>query len=246
MSASQSCLTLHGPRTATCQAPPSMRFSRQEYWSGVPRPSPGVFPTQGSNPGLLHCGPTLYRLSHQGAECIDGWKLFRISSDRCLKVGALRMTQDTALHLVPLRGLDSAPETLASLLFLMGQGCRFRRRTLQARPPPPAAPGAVGTTHHTQGRHKCSALSTLALQKRNRSGEPKKSIMELKAANQAGYRTTSHSLRASPPAPWVPLPPGPGPLGQAPGVSPCTGPRFTDSGVANPSPSCRTGRAWDS
>ena len=25
-----------------------------------------IFPTQGSNPGLLHCGQTLYRLSHQG------------------------------------------------------------------------------------------------------------------------------------------------------------------------------------
>jgi len=28
------------PRTAAFQAPPSMGFSRQEYWSGVPRPSP--------------------------------------------------------------------------------------------------------------------------------------------------------------------------------------------------------------
>ena len=29
------------PRTAAYQAPPSMGFSRQEYWSGVPLPSPG-------------------------------------------------------------------------------------------------------------------------------------------------------------------------------------------------------------
>ena len=35
------------------QAPLSMGFSRQEYWSGLPFPSPG--PTQGSNLGLLHC-----------------------------------------------------------------------------------------------------------------------------------------------------------------------------------------------
>ena len=27
------------PRTAAYQAPPSMGFSRQEYWSGVPLPS---------------------------------------------------------------------------------------------------------------------------------------------------------------------------------------------------------------
>ena len=31
-------------RTAAYQAPPSMGFSRQEYWSGVPWPSPGMFP----------------------------------------------------------------------------------------------------------------------------------------------------------------------------------------------------------
>ena len=41
------------------QAPPSMEFSRQEYWSGLPFPSPGIFPTQESNPGLPHCRQTL-------------------------------------------------------------------------------------------------------------------------------------------------------------------------------------------
>ena len=30
------------PSTAASQAPPSMGFSRQEYWSGVPLPSPAV------------------------------------------------------------------------------------------------------------------------------------------------------------------------------------------------------------
>ena len=29
------------PWTVSCQAPPSMEFSRQEYWSGQPFPSPG-------------------------------------------------------------------------------------------------------------------------------------------------------------------------------------------------------------
>ena len=38
----------------SCQAPPSMGFPRQEYWSGLPFPSPGTFSTQGLNPGLLH------------------------------------------------------------------------------------------------------------------------------------------------------------------------------------------------
>ena len=39
---------------ATYQAPQSMEFSRQEYWSGLPFLPQGVFPTQGSNLCLLH------------------------------------------------------------------------------------------------------------------------------------------------------------------------------------------------
>ena len=35
----QSCRTLATPWTAAYQAPPSMGFSRQKYWSGVPLPS---------------------------------------------------------------------------------------------------------------------------------------------------------------------------------------------------------------
>ena len=56
------------PWTVAYQAPLSMGFSRQEYWSGLPFPSPGgIFPTQGSNPSPSHCRQTLYRLSHQGS-----------------------------------------------------------------------------------------------------------------------------------------------------------------------------------
>ena len=38
----QSCQLLATPWTAAYQAPPSMGFSRQEYWSGVPLPSPSM------------------------------------------------------------------------------------------------------------------------------------------------------------------------------------------------------------
>ena len=41
------------PWTVARQATLSMGFSRQEYWSGLPCPPPGIFPSQGSNPGLL-------------------------------------------------------------------------------------------------------------------------------------------------------------------------------------------------
>ena len=59
--------------TIAHQAPLSMGFSRLEYWSGLPFPSPGIFPTQGSNPGLQHCRQTLYHLGHQEALGIQGW-----------------------------------------------------------------------------------------------------------------------------------------------------------------------------
>ena len=35
------------------QVPLSMGFSRQEYWSGLPFPSPGDFPAPGIEPGSL-------------------------------------------------------------------------------------------------------------------------------------------------------------------------------------------------
>ena len=38
------------PWTVACEAPPSMGFSRQEYWSGLPFPSPGDFPDPGIEP----------------------------------------------------------------------------------------------------------------------------------------------------------------------------------------------------
>ena len=37
--------------TVSCQAPPSMGFSRQEYWGGLPCPSPGDLPNPGIEPG---------------------------------------------------------------------------------------------------------------------------------------------------------------------------------------------------
>ena len=52
-SVAQLCLTFCSPMDYSRQAPLSMGFSRQENWSGLPCPCPGIFPTQGSNPCLL-------------------------------------------------------------------------------------------------------------------------------------------------------------------------------------------------
>ena len=47
------------PRTAAYQAPPSMGFFRQEYWSGEPSPSPSVWThwNHSSDTHLNHLGP---------------------------------------------------------------------------------------------------------------------------------------------------------------------------------------------
>ena len=49
------CLTLATPGTVACQAHLSMGFSRQEYWNGLPFPSPGNLP----NPGIEPRSPAL-------------------------------------------------------------------------------------------------------------------------------------------------------------------------------------------
>ena len=51
----QLCLTLCDPMDSSHQAPLSMGFSRQEYWIGLPFPSPGDLPNPGTEPG----SPTL-------------------------------------------------------------------------------------------------------------------------------------------------------------------------------------------
>ena len=50
------------PWTVACQAPLSMKFSRQEYWSGLPFPFPEYLLLD-----LPHCRQILYHLSHQGS-----------------------------------------------------------------------------------------------------------------------------------------------------------------------------------
>ena len=49
----QSCPTLCDPWTVAHQAPLSTGFARQEYWSGLPFPSPGDLPDSGIEPASL-------------------------------------------------------------------------------------------------------------------------------------------------------------------------------------------------
>ena len=49
----QSCPNLCNPWTLACQALLSVEFSRQEYWSGLPCPTPRDLPDQGVEPASL-------------------------------------------------------------------------------------------------------------------------------------------------------------------------------------------------
>ena len=49
---SKSCPTLANPWTVAHQPPLSMGFLRQEYWSGLPFPSPGDLPNPGIEPSF--------------------------------------------------------------------------------------------------------------------------------------------------------------------------------------------------
>ena len=61
-------LTPHGQQPASVLCP--WGFSKQEHWSGLPCSLlQGIFPTHGSNPGLLHYRQILYQPSYQGHLC---------------------------------------------------------------------------------------------------------------------------------------------------------------------------------
>ena len=59
------------PWTVAYQAPQSMEFSRQEYWNGLPFPSPGDLP----NPGIEPESPALQAdalpFEPPGKQCLE-------------------------------------------------------------------------------------------------------------------------------------------------------------------------------
>ena len=77
------------PWTVAQQAPLSMEFSRQEYWSGFS--SPGDLADLGSNPSVSPCRRALYHLSHQGSPKTAN-NILNISPLIRLKVPAMSVT----------------------------------------------------------------------------------------------------------------------------------------------------------
>ena len=57
-----------------------LELSKTEYWNGYsPSLLQEIFPTQGSNPGLLHCRLILYQLNHKGSPRILEWVAYPLS-----------------------------------------------------------------------------------------------------------------------------------------------------------------------
>ena len=63
------------PWTVANQAPPSMGFSRQEYWSGFLFPSPGDLPDPGIEPRSPAFQADALSSEHQGSQCLLVWHL---------------------------------------------------------------------------------------------------------------------------------------------------------------------------
>ena len=72
------------PWTVACQAPLSMG-SLQARITCCHALLQGIFPTQGSNPGLPHCRQILYHLSHQGSTRILEWVTYPFTGSSWLK-----------------------------------------------------------------------------------------------------------------------------------------------------------------
>ena len=73
----------------------------------MPCPPPGDLPNPGINPGLLHCRPILYHLSHQGSPRILEWVAYPFSRelpDPGIKPGSPASQADSLLAELPGKG----------------------------------------------------------------------------------------------------------------------------------------------
>ena len=95
------------PWTVAYQAPQSMEFSRQEYWSGLPSPSPGDLPSSRIEPG----SPTLQ------ADALPSEPA--VLNKKCVSSGTSLVIQGLRLHSSNADGTGSSP----------GQGTRILHAT---------------------------------------------------------------------------------------------------------------------
>ena len=111
---SLSCVWLFAtPWTISHQAPPSMGFSRQEYWSGLPFPSPGDLPNPGIEPG----SPALYAdtlLSEPQGKSPSPWVQLNLLCDPQSPCDLVSLPSWLTLFHSPVN--HTAPDTLVFLV----------------------------------------------------------------------------------------------------------------------------------
>ena len=94
------------PWTAAHQAPPSMGFSRQEYWSGLPFPSPGDVP----DPGIEARSPALQADALTSEP--ERFPLWDTATLNCLNLGMIHIF---SVHIYSKRSSPSAPLSKCSM-----------------------------------------------------------------------------------------------------------------------------------
>ena len=87
----------------------------------------GIFPTQGSNPGLVHCRQILYLLSHQGSPRILEWVAYPFSS------GSSRPRNQTGVSCIAGRffSYQGSPELIPYCIFESCQESRSLKSSSQ-------------------------------------------------------------------------------------------------------------------
>ena len=87
------------PWTAACQAPPSMGFSRQEYWSGLPLPSSHLLYTHIELPYLLHLANMKKRAIavDESVNCVHHSKLV-LWGNYCFKLSEGQMMSKNTMN----------------------------------------------------------------------------------------------------------------------------------------------------
>ena len=115
------------PWTISHQAPLSMGFSGQEYWGGLPFPSPGDLTDPGIEPMSLQCRQILYQLRDQGS-CVKCYQTALHATEKSLmktrvnQCGQLTCWRDKRFRFDPwVRKIPWRREWQLALIFFPGE-----------------------------------------------------------------------------------------------------------------------------
>ena len=135
------------PWTVACQASLSMGFSRQEYWSGLPCPSPGDFP----NPGKMYKPVSLHLLHWQVGSL--PWALPRKSTD----LTSMKKEEEWGLYKKNFKLWCRADKSSANTIGSSGtNNCLLKKSLIGQKWPSPSIPSML-----RQGRKSMASARML-------------------------------------------------------------------------------------